>query len=174
MSEEYVPTGHRIFRGGKHIEMEVISTEMKPFVIHQPGDMEAEVTASSSTPHDDAAEDIAARIAGDRKQFQADILALAKAKKAEEDTEDGVSVEAADGEEASAADAPAEAAGADDDDLGDLGDLGNLDDLGDLGDLDDLGDLGDLGDDGSAEASDAADAADTDAAPQPDGKGDTE
>ena len=26
MSEEYVPTGHRIFRGGKHIEMEVIST----------------------------------------------------------------------------------------------------------------------------------------------------
>ena len=174
MSEEYVPTGHRIFRGGKHIEMEVISTEMKPFVIHQPGDMEAEVTASSSTPHDDAAEDIAARIAGDRKQFQADILALAKAKKAEEETEDGVSVEAADGEEASAADAPAEAAGADDDDLGDLGDLGNLDDLGDLGDLDDLGDLGDLGDDGSAEASDAADAADTDAAPQPDGKGDTE
>ena len=174
MSEEYVPTGHRIFRGGKHIEMEVISTEMKPFVIHQPGDMEAEVTASSSTPHDDAAEDIAARIAGDRKQFQADILALAKAKKAEEDTEDGVSVEAADGEEASAADAPAEAAGADDDDLGDLGDLGNLDDLGDFGDLDDLGDLGDLGDDGSAEASDAADAADTDAAPQPDGKGDTE
>ena len=174
MSEEYVPTGHRIFRGGKHIEMEVISTEMKPFVIHQPGDMEAEVTASSSTPHDDTAEDIASRIAGDRKQFQADILALAKAKKAEEDTEDGVSVEAADGEEASAADAPAEAAGADDDDLGDLGDLGNLDDLGDLGDLDDLGDLGDLGDDGSAEASDAADAADTDAAPQPDGKGDTE
>ena len=74
MSEEYVPTGHRIFRGGKHIEMEVISTEMKPFVIHQPGDMEAEVTASSSTPHDDTAEDIASRIAGDRKQFQADIL----------------------------------------------------------------------------------------------------
>ena len=52
MSEEFVPTGHRIFRGGKHIEMEVVSTEMKPFVIHQPGDMEAEVTASSSTPHD--------------------------------------------------------------------------------------------------------------------------
>ena len=147
MSEEYVPTGHRIFRGGKHIEMEVISTEMKPFVIHQPGDMEAEVTASSSTPHDDAAEDIAARIAGDRKQFQDDILALAKAKKAEEDGEDSVS---ADGGEASATGAPAEAADADD--LGDLGDLGNLDDLSDLGDLDDLGDLGDLGDAEAAEA----------------------
>ena len=169
MSEEYVPTGHRIFRAVNHIEMEVISTEMKPFVIHQPGDMEAEVTASSSTPHDDVAEDIAARIAGDRKQFQDDILALAKAKKAEEDGEDSVS---ADGGEASATGAPVEAADADD--LGDLGDLGNLDDLSDLGDLDDLGDLGDLGDDGSAEASDAADAAGADAAPQPDGKGDTE
>ena len=146
MSEEYVPTGHRIFRGGKHIEMEVISTEMKPFVIHQPGDMEAEVTASSSTPHDDAAEDIAARIAGDRKQFQDDILALAKAKKAEEDGEDSVS---ADGGEASATGAPAEAA-----------------------DADDLGDLGDLGDAEAAEAAD--DAAGTDAVPQPDGKGDTE
>lgn len=167
MSEEYVPTGHRIFRGGKHIEMEVISTEMKPFVIHQPGDMEAEVTASSSTPHDDVAEDIAARIAGDRKQFQDDILALAKAKKAEEDGEDSVS---ADGGEASATGAPAEAADADD--LGDLGDLGNLDDLSDLGDLDDLGDLGNLGDAEAAEAAD--DAAGTDAVPQPDGKGDTE
>ena len=118
MSEEFVPTGHRIFRGGKHIEMEVVSTEMKPFVIHQPGDMEAEVTASSSTPHDDAAEDIAARIAGDRKQFQADILALAKAKKAEEDTEDGVPAEAADGKEASASDVSADAADTDADDLG--------------------------------------------------------
>ena len=167
MSEEYVPTGHRIFRGGKHIEMEVISTEMKPFVIHQPGDMEAEVTASSSTPHDDVAEDIAARIAGDRKQFQDDILALAKAKKAEEDGEDSVS---ADGGEASATGAPPEAAHADD--LSHLGGLGNLDDLSDLGDLDDLGDLGDLGDAEAAEAAD--DAAGTDAAPQPDGKGDTE
>ena len=103
MSEEYIPTGHRIFRGGKRIENEVVATELKPFVIHQPGDEdeddaaedvkkrkrleaaedaeeEAVAEADSGSP-----EDIAARIAGDRAQFQADILAVARAEAGEDD-----------------------------------------------------------------------------------------
>ena len=85
MSEEFVPTGHHIFRGGKRIENEVVGKEQKPFVVYQPGEgpqaKEAPEAAGS-------AEEIAARIAGDRKQFQADILALAREKKNGQDTAD--------------------------------------------------------------------------------------
>lgn len=111
--EDYIPTGHRIFRGGKRIENELMPKAMKPFVIHQPGDEEEEeaedvaaieeeeaadvVPAEEETEATEtadaseeaaggAAEDIAARIAGDRVKFQADILAVAR-EKAEEGTE---------------------------------------------------------------------------------------
>lgn len=86
MSEnEYIPTGHRIFRGGKRIESELMPKDMAPFVIQQPGGAENdEKPAAKAAPvaaeeaADGAAEDIAARIAGDRVQFQADILAKAR------------------------------------------------------------------------------------------------
>lgn len=84
MSEEFVPTGHHIFRGGKRIENEVVEKEPKPFVVYQPGEGPEEKEA----PEAGSAEEIAARIAGDRKQFQADILALAREKKEEQDTAD--------------------------------------------------------------------------------------
>ena len=38
MLEGDVPTGHRVFRGKKRIESEWMPTEMKPFVVRQPGD----------------------------------------------------------------------------------------------------------------------------------------
>jgi len=105
MSEEYIPTGHRIFRGGKRIENEVVATELKPFVIHQPGDEDEDDAAedvkkrkpSEAVDEEDmeeadeaqadsgSPEDIAARIAGDRAQFQADILAVARAEAGEDD-----------------------------------------------------------------------------------------
>lgn len=84
MSEEFVPTGHHIFRGGKRIQNEVVEKEPKPFVVYQPGEGPEEKEA----PAAGSAEEIAARIAGDRKQFQADILALAREKKKEQDTAD--------------------------------------------------------------------------------------
>ena len=84
MSEEFVPTGHHIFRGGKRIQNEVVEQEPKPFVVYQPGERPEEKEA----PAAGSAEEIAARIAGDRKQFQADILALAREKKEEQDTAD--------------------------------------------------------------------------------------
>lgn len=84
MSEEFVPTGHHIFRGGRRIENEVVEKEPKPFVVYQPGEGPEEKEA----PAAGSAEEIAARIAGDRKQFQADILALAREKKEEQDTAD--------------------------------------------------------------------------------------
>lgn len=84
MSEEFVPTGHHIFRGGKRIQNEVVEKEPKPFVVYQPGEGPEEKEA----PAAGIAEEIAARIAGDRKQFQADILALAREKKEEQDTAD--------------------------------------------------------------------------------------
>ena len=98
--EEYVPTGHRIFRGGKRIEGELRAKNPKPYVVHQPGDVDAdEVKAEKDSAEKklfsdetiaavhNAAEDIAARIANDRTQMQADILAAARAKSAAEDTE---------------------------------------------------------------------------------------
>lgn len=84
MSEEFVPTGHHIFRGGRRIENEVVEKEPKPFVVYQPGEGPEE----KEPPEAGSAEEIAARIAGDRKQFQADILALAREKKEEQDTAD--------------------------------------------------------------------------------------
>ncbi|WP_308548073.1 hypothetical protein [uncultured Selenomonas sp.] len=84
MSEEFVPTGHHIFRGGKRIQNEVVEKEPKPFVVYQSGEGPEEKEA----PAAGSAEEIAARIAGDRKQFQADILALAREKKKEQDTAD--------------------------------------------------------------------------------------
>lgn len=85
MSEEFVPTGHHIFRGGKRIENEVVEKEPKPFVVYQPGEEPEEKEAPEAAG---SAEEIAARIAGDRAQFQADILALAREKKEEQDTAD--------------------------------------------------------------------------------------
>ena len=85
MSEEFVPTGHHIFRGGKRIENEVVGKEQKPFVVYQPGERPEKEEAAQTGG---SAEEIAARIAGDRKQFQADILALAREKKEEQDTAD--------------------------------------------------------------------------------------
>ena len=85
MSEEFVPTGHHIFRGGKRIENEVVEKEPKPFVVYQPCEEPEEKEAPEAAG---SAEEIAARIAGDRKQFQADILALAREKKEEQDTAD--------------------------------------------------------------------------------------
>lgn len=85
MSEEFVPTGHHIFRGGKRIENEVVGKEQKPFVVYQPGEGPEKAEAAQTGG---SAEEIAARIAGDRKQFQADILALAREKKEEQDTAD--------------------------------------------------------------------------------------
>ena len=38
MSEEFVPTGHHIFRGGKRIQNEVVEKEPKPFVVYQSGE----------------------------------------------------------------------------------------------------------------------------------------
>lgn len=78
MGEEFVPTGHHIFRGGKRIENEVVEKEPKPFVVYQPG--EGPEKAEETEPGG-SAEEIAARIAGDRKRFQEDILALAQEKK---------------------------------------------------------------------------------------------
>ena len=116
MLEGYVPTGHRVFRGKKRIESEWMPTEMKPFVVRQPGDEDAATddekqAKAAAMDADDAAEDeaadggspedIAARIAGDRVQFQADILAVARA-------------EAGEDEDGNVIDAPADAAADDD------------------------------------------------------------
>ncbi len=112
MLEGYVPTGHRVFRGKKRIESEWMPTEMKPFVVKQPGDEDdaaeaVKKTKAAARDADDAAgdaaadgesadggspEDIAARIAGDRVQFQADILAVARAEAGED--EDGNVIDA--------------------------------------------------------------------------------
>ena len=54
-------------------------------VVYQPGEGPEEKEAPEAAG---SAEEIAARIAGDRKQFQADILALAREKKEEQDTAD--------------------------------------------------------------------------------------
>lgn len=116
MQEGYVPTGHRVFRGKKRIESEWMPTEMKPFVVRQPGDeddatdderkakaaaMDADDAAEDEAADGGSPEDIAARIAGDRVQFQADILAVARA-------------EAGEDEDGNVIDAPADAAADDD------------------------------------------------------------
>ncbi|MCI6087066.1 MAG: hypothetical protein MR711_12650 [Selenomonas sp.] len=116
MLEGYVPTGHRVFRGKKRIESEWMPTEMKPFVVRQPGDeddatddekkakaaaMDADDAAEDEAADGGSPEDIAARIAGDRVQFQADILAVARA-------------EAGEDEDGNVIDAPADAAADDD------------------------------------------------------------
>ncbi|MDY3298135.1 hypothetical protein [Selenomonas sp.] len=116
MLEGYVPTGHRVFRGKKRIESEWMPTEMKPFVVRQPGDeddatddekkakaaaMDADDAAEDEAVDGGSPEDIAARIAGDRVQFQADILAVARA-------------EAGEDEDGNVIDAPADAAADDD------------------------------------------------------------
>ena len=85
MSEEFGPTGQHIFRGGKRIQNEVVEKEPKPFVVYQLGEEPEEKEAPEAAG---SAEEIAARIAGDRAQFQADILALAREKKEEQDTAD--------------------------------------------------------------------------------------
>ena len=107
MLEGYVPTGHRVFRGKKRIESEWMPTEMKPFVVRQPGDeddatdderkakaaaMDADDAAEDEAADGGSPEDIAARIAGDRVQFQADILAVARAEAGED--EDGNVIDA--------------------------------------------------------------------------------
>lgn len=84
MSEEWIPTGHHIFRGGKRIENEVVGKDRKPFVVYQPGE-----EPEDAAPAGGSAEEIAARIAGDRKRFQEDILALAQEKKDAPDAEKG-------------------------------------------------------------------------------------
>ena len=116
MLEGYVPTGHRVFRGKKRIESEWMPTEMKPFVVRQPGDeddatddekkakaaaMDADDAAEDEAADGGSPEDIAERIAGDRVQFQADILAVARA-------------EAGEDEDGNVIDAPADAAADDD------------------------------------------------------------
>lgn len=116
MLEGYVPTGHRVFRGKKRIESEWMPTEMKPFVVRQPGDeddaaddekkakavaVDADDAAEDEAADGGSPEDIAARIAGDRVQFQADILAVARA-------------EAGEDEDGNVIDAPADAAADDD------------------------------------------------------------
>lgn len=116
MLEGYVPTGRRVFRGKKRIESEWMPTEMKPFVVRQPGDeddatddekkakaaaMDADDAAEDEAADGGSPEDIAARIAGDRVQFQADILAVARA-------------EAGEDEDGNVIDAPADAAADDD------------------------------------------------------------
>ena len=90
MAEE-IQTGHRVFGRDRRIGLEVIAD--KPFVIEQPGGSrkneptgKAEQAApTASTEVDQAAEDIAARIAGDRQQKQADILELARTKPGTDD-----------------------------------------------------------------------------------------
>lgn len=93
---EPIQTGHRVFRGGNKMEMEMLT--VKPFYVATPGsdltqeEMEAAALAADKKkqPAEPAAEepvsaaaegspeDIAARIAGDRTKNQADILELAK------------------------------------------------------------------------------------------------
>ena len=104
-SDEYIPTGHRIFRGKKRIEGELAPKEMKPFIIEQLPRTDAIAKAEDETDH--AAEDIAARIACDRMQFQAYILAQAR-KEAGEDAEGNPVMEDSDAivEDAEEMDAP--------------------------------------------------------------------
>ena len=64
---------------------EGLGKQPPPFVVCQPGEGPEEKEAPEAAG---SAEEIAARIAGDRKQFQADILALAREKKEEQDTAD--------------------------------------------------------------------------------------
>ncbi len=101
---EPIQTGHRVYRGGNKMEMEML--EMKPFYVATPGsnltqeEMEAEAlaaqnskrtqggtaqaeAASPATEDGGSPEDIAARIAGDRTKNQADILELAKSQLAD-------------------------------------------------------------------------------------------
>ncbi|MBP3781293.1 MAG: hypothetical protein ILA30_06485 [Selenomonas sp.] len=93
---EPIQTGHRVFRGGNKMEMEMLT--VKPFYVATPGsdltqeEMEAAALAADkkkqpaapaaeepvSAAAEGSPEDIAARIAGDRTKNQADILELAK------------------------------------------------------------------------------------------------
>ena len=88
MAEE-IQTGHRVFGGTHRIGLEIAAD--KPFVIEQPGGRKKTAStppappSAPSTPAapaevDQTAADIAARIAGDRQQKQADILELARTK----------------------------------------------------------------------------------------------
>ena len=93
MAEE-IQTGHRVFGGTHRIGLEIAAD--KPFVIEQPGGRKKTastppaVPSTSSAPAasaevDQTAADIAARIAGDRQQKQADILELARTKPGTDD-----------------------------------------------------------------------------------------
>ena len=88
MAEE-IQTGHRVFGGTHRIGLEIAAD--KTFVIEQPGGRKKTAStppappSAPSTPAapaevDQTAADIAARIAGDRQQKQADILELARTK----------------------------------------------------------------------------------------------
>ena len=88
MAEE-IQTGHRVFGGTHRIGLEIAAD--KPFVIEQPGGRKKTASTPPSAPSvpstpaapaevDQTAADIAARIAGDRQQKQADILELARTK----------------------------------------------------------------------------------------------
>jgi hypothetical protein len=91
MAEE-IQTGHRVFGGTHRIGLEIAAD--KPFVIEQPGGRKKTASTPPAPPSapsvpstpaapaevDQTAADIAARIAGDRQQKQADILELARTK----------------------------------------------------------------------------------------------
>ena len=94
MAEE-IQTGHRVFGGARRLGLEIAAD--KPFVIEQPGGRKKTASTPPAPPSapsapsvpstpaapaevDQTAADIAARIAGDRQQKQADILELARTK----------------------------------------------------------------------------------------------
>ena len=91
MAEE-IQTGHRVFGGTHRIGLEIAAD--KPFVIEQPGGRKKTASTPPAPPSapsdpstpaapaevDQTAADIAARIAGDHQQKQADILELARTK----------------------------------------------------------------------------------------------
>ncbi len=81
---EGMQTGHRVFRGRKRIELEIMAD--KPFVVEQPRGSRQEVPVLPdpvAAPEGLAAEDVAARIAGARSQAQTDILELARSQQNE-------------------------------------------------------------------------------------------
>lgn len=85
---EGMQTGHRVFRGGNRIELEV--TADKPFVIEQPGGSRQDgpvLPDPAAAPEGMAAEDVAARIAGARNQAQTDMLELARSQQNESERE---------------------------------------------------------------------------------------
>lgn len=85
---EGMQTGHRVFRGGNRIELEV--TADKPFVIEQPGGSRQDgpvLPDPAAAPEGMVAEDVAARIAGARNQAQTDMLELARSQQNESERE---------------------------------------------------------------------------------------